>query len=372
MNFSYQQPKLYRLCVLLALPLFFACAAFGAPAKNAPASAKILRVAVAGTAPFVVKNEKFPQGIAVEIWRDVAAHNGWKYRLIHYPSVPEALLALENQQVDAVVGPTSISSQRARRFEFTQPYFQSSLSILAPVVNLTIRQRITPFFSRAFFVALGILLFLLFVVGTLFWLVERGREDSDFPAAPLPGISSGMWCAVVTMSTVGYGDIAPKTAAGRVIAASWMIISIVAATSLVAGIASTLSLSGSPRRTITTAEELHGHTVAVVADSPAQAFAKRYGAEIQPVKLLEDGYQLLRQNKVEAVVFDRPQLLYFLQQNHDPTVKISSAQYQPQGYGFAFPPDSYLGHQANVRLLQLEESGRVKQIVEMWLGKNEN
>jgi polar amino acid transport system substrate-binding protein len=369
MNVLDQRSKLRVFCVLAVLPLLCASAVFGAPVKSPP---KTLRVAVAGTAPFVVQNEKMPQGIAVEIWRDVAAHNSWKYKLVHYPSVPEALTALEKRQVDAVVGPTSISSQRARRFEFTQPYFQSSLSILAPVVNLTIWQRITPFFSKSFFVALGILVFFLFVVGTLFWLAEHGHEDSDFPAAPLPGIASGMWCAIVTMTTVGYGDIAPKTVAGRVIAASWMIISIVAATSLVAGIAGTLSLSSEPRRTIATAGELRGHGVAVISGSPAQAFAKRYGAEIRPVNTLHESYQLLKQNQIEAVLFDRPQLLYFLRQNHDSSVKISNAQYQPQGYGFAFAQGSNFAHQANVRLLQLKESGRVAQIVEMWLGKDED
>ena len=355
------------------LTLLFVCSyvALAAPTKSIPNAQKPLLVAVAGTPPFVVTDKKIAEGIAIEVWRGVAALTGWKYKFVTYPSVPQALVALQNHQVDAVVGPTSISSSRAKKFQFTQPYFQSSLSILTPVVNPTFLQRIKPFFSKTFFVALGILVFFLFVVGTLFWTVEHGHEGSDFPAEALPGIASGMWCAIVTMTTVGYGDISPRTTAGRVIAAVWMIISIVAATSLVAGIASTLSLSNTPIRALATAEELHGHTVAVLGSSPAQNFAEYYGANVQPVNSLQQGYQLLQKKEVDAVVFDRPQLLYFLQQRHDPTVRVSSAQYLPQGYGFAFPQGSNLAHQTNVRLLQLKESGRVNQIVEIWLGREE-
>lgn len=68
-----------------------------------------------------------------------------------------------------------------------------------------------------------ILVFLLFVLtlivisGTLMYLVE-GRADSGFTSIP-----RAMYWAVVTMTTVGYGDIAPKTSFGQFLAAMLMI-----------------------------------------------------------------------------------------------------------------------------------------------------
>lgn len=55
------------------------------------------------------------------------------------------------------------------------------------------------------------------VVGALMYLIEG--ESSGFTSIPL-----SMYWAVVTMTTVGYGDIAPVTPAGRLLAAILMIL----------------------------------------------------------------------------------------------------------------------------------------------------
>lgn len=58
---------------------------------------------------------------------------------------------------------------------------------------------------------------LLTVVGSLMYVVEG--EEHGFTDIP-----TSIYWAVVTVTTVGYGDIAPKTAAGRALAAVAMII----------------------------------------------------------------------------------------------------------------------------------------------------
>lgn len=44
---------------------------------------------------------------------------------------------------------------------------------------------------------------------------------------PIKGLGQAVWWAAVTMTTVGYGDKAPKTLGGRVVAVAWMLASIV-------------------------------------------------------------------------------------------------------------------------------------------------
>ena len=55
----------------------------------------------------------------------------------------------------------------------------------------------------------------LVAVGSMIWLAERRQNSSQFPQAVLPGLANGMWFALVTLTTVGYGDKAPVTRVGK-------------------------------------------------------------------------------------------------------------------------------------------------------------
>jgi voltage-gated potassium channel len=66
-------------------------------------------------------------------------------------------------------------------------------------------------------VFLGTVLILLLILGSAMYLIEG--EESGFTSIP-----TGVYWAVVTMTTVGYGDIAPATAIGKVLASAVMIL----------------------------------------------------------------------------------------------------------------------------------------------------
>jgi voltage-gated potassium channel len=70
---------------------------------------------------------------------------------------------------------------------------------------------------RKILVFLGTVLTLMVIVGTLMYLIEG--EQSGFTSIP-----QGVYWAVVTMTTVGYGDIAPQTALGKILASIVMIV----------------------------------------------------------------------------------------------------------------------------------------------------
>lgn len=70
---------------------------------------------------------------------------------------------------------------------------------------------------RKIFVFLSIVLMVVLVMGTVMYVVEG-------PANGFTSIPQSMYWAVVTMTTVGYGDISPKTDIGRAIASIMMLI----------------------------------------------------------------------------------------------------------------------------------------------------
>lgn len=332
---------------------------------------KPLMVGVAGDAPFVIfePSSKSLQGISIDIWQYIAEEENLLYQYQHFDSVSTALTALQEGKVDLVVGPISITSNRIEHFRFSQPYYQSSLTIASRNEGLSLWAKIKPFFSLKLLAATGIFLSILACVGLLLWLAEYKRSPEQFPSDPKRGIGNGMWLAIVTMSTTGYGDMAPVTLKGRIIAGSWMVISLIFATSMIAGISSTLTLSSFNNSTINQVEQLPGKKVAVVPGSPAEAFVEEHQGKIVAVTTLAEGMAKLNNKTIDAVVFDRPQLLFYKNMHKSENINIPAAEYYKQGYGFAFRTDSTLVDSTNLTLLKLSENQRVEAIFTDYLGK---
>jgi len=71
--------------------------------------------------------------------------------------------------------------------------------------------------ARKIIVFLGAVMTVVLIVGALIYLIEG--EESGFTSIP-----QAMYWAIVTMTTVGYGDIAPQTLLGKVLASAIMIL----------------------------------------------------------------------------------------------------------------------------------------------------
>lgn len=361
----------HNFCLRFLICIFFAFS-FQSQAQSQTfnPSEDTLIIGISGNDPFIISDEDTGSlnGISIDIWEEMAREKNWQYHYETYPTVSKALQAVENGKADMAVGPISITAARLERVKFSQPYYQSSLAIGSRADGLGLWDRIKPLFSMQLLIAVGIFLFILAIVGTLLWLAERKASPEQFPADAKRGIGNGMWLAIVTMSTTGYGDMAPVTLRGRIIAGIWMVITLIFATSMIAGIASTLTLTGLGDSTITQVEELSGRKSATVAGSPATAFVKEHKSKAVLVSSLDEALELLEDRKVDAVVYDRPQLLYFQKNNTENNIYVAKAEYDKQGYGFAFPQKSEFVYDVNLALLKLAEEGEIEEIVSEYLG----
>ena len=65
-----------------------------------------------------------------------------------------------------------------------------------------------------------------FIFGFLIWGLERWGNPEEFPKSFPFGMFEGFWWSFISMTTVGYGDKAPKSIPGRLIAVLWIILGI--------------------------------------------------------------------------------------------------------------------------------------------------
>jgi voltage-gated potassium channel len=77
------------------------------------------------------------------------------------------------------------------------------------------------------------------VVVTLLLVVVGGVLMRVLDHAVFPNIWLGMWWALQTVTTVGYGDVVPKSVGGRIVGAAAMLQGIALLTIITAGITST-------------------------------------------------------------------------------------------------------------------------------------
>ncbi len=320
--------------------------------------------------PFVVKeSDGSLSGISIELWQRVAAELGLEYELKEV-DLQQLLDGLQDGSLDVSVAALTVTAEREKRIDFTHPFHTTGLAIAVPSQGSALWTTIKRFFSWEFLLALLALGGLLLLVGFVFWLTERRKNPEMFGGTPAEGIGASFWWAAVTMTTVGYGDKAPVTFGGRLVALIWMFAAIILISSFTAAIATSLTVS-QLETSVQGPDDLPRVSVTTVRNSASAAYLSDRGIAFEPQADLATALEELASGRYEALVYDQPILQYLSGQEHPKRVQVLPNNFERQDYGIALPEDGDLRDPINEQLLEVIASEEWKDVLQRYLGERE-
>ena len=332
-------------------PIAAGTAATVTPVDQLQSASQPLIVGVKVAPPFVIEDHGKYSGLAIDLWQQAAADNGWKY--VYKPYDLDGLLdAVSESKVDVGIGAITATAAREKRMDFAHTMTSSGLGVAVRGGQTAgwlavVRALVSP----AFLKVIATLALLLFIVGFLVWLLEHKSNPDQFGGSRRQGIFSGFWWAMVTMTTVGYGDTAPRTVGGRIIGLFWMLAALIIVSFFTASITSALTVGQLSDR-VSSAADLGGMRIASVPSSTSASWLARQKFGYTKAQDVDAALADLAAGRVDAVVYDAPLLRWDIQQHYHGKLKVLPLVLERQDYAFALPTGSRLREPINTSLLQ--------------------
>ncbi len=244
--------------------------------------------------------------MTVELWRHVTDQENVNFEWVDLDDEEAVEDALVRGDIDVALS-TDLSARLMDSARFVQHHYMTTLGVAKPHSRNLIKI-LRNIFSLQFLYIILSLCVLLAIVGTLVYFMERKDNDEQFGGdrSLIEGIGSGFWWAGVTMTTIGYGDKAPLTLGGRIVAMLWMLIAMAVSASLTAAVVSAIGAKDSVRFP----QDLQDKKVAVVEYSPTAEFMKQRGYSFQTEPTTQDALNALRDGDYDIVVGDVTAMRY--------------------------------------------------------------
>ena len=309
--------------------------------------------------PFIIKNrEGGLEGLSIVLWEHIADDLEQPFLYREYSDVIGIIRALDYQELDLSINPLVTSPSRMRKFAVTQPFYVSNLGVAITSSSQSQFQIfVNNFFSKAFLRVILLLLLILLSFGTILWLLERKNNKYQFRPG-VKGLLDGLWWAAVTMTTVGYGDKAPKTNAGKTIAIIWMFTAVIIISSFTATIASTLTVNTLDADIKGLADLAVVDKIGIVGASEGENFLRKHNiVPHQIYRTPQQGLRALSRKEIDVLVHHKLQLKYLIRTNQfEGKVHLLNFGFEDRYRSFMLPKANPIFEELNLKMIEkLEE-----------------
>jgi polar amino acid transport system substrate-binding protein len=345
--------------------------AFWLLAVAVEAKAQPLRVAVYDAAPYasVARDGSFT-GASVDLWRRVAEDIGRNYQFILVSSMEDVLRGIEQGRFDAAIGAITITENRAARVDFSYPAHRSGVAA-ALRKEVGTRAAIASFSTAVFELGplFGVIIALLFVAGIAMWIVERLEQDASKADSAVRSLRDGLYWAVVTMTTVGYGDKTPKTTLGLIVATLWMLSSLALVSLLSASLVSRLTAEQVGAAARFGHSDLWGKRVAAAAASSGAEYLEHHRIAHRNYASLQEALEALAAGREEVVINSVGALRFLVATRFAKSLRVADPLLAPTYMAIALPEHSALKKPLDRALMRITESPEWRQAEEGYFAR---
>lgn len=292
---------------------------------------------------------------------------------IKNPEFNNLVYDVANDKFDAAVGDITIVTNRTRIVDFTQPFMESGLVVVAPVrkVKSSAWAFLKPFTLQMWIVTGSFFL----LVGAVVWILEH-RINNDFRGPPSQQLITIIWFSFSTMFFSHRENT--RSTLGRFVLLIWLFVVLIINSSYTASLTSILTVQQLSSR-------IEGIDSLISSNDPIGiqdgSFARDY--LVRELNIAESRIKTLKNQEayadalergpknggVAAIVDELPYVQVFLSYSNC-NVQIVGQEFTKSGWGFAFQRDSPLAVDLSTAILQLSENGELQRIHDKWLTRS--
>ncbi|KAG8076534.1 hypothetical protein GUJ93_ZPchr0006g44610 [Zizania palustris] len=285
------------------------------------------------------------------------------------PHYDKLVQMIEDNEFDAAIGDIAITMSRTVTTDFTQPFIESGLVILAPVKkHITNSWAFLQPFTLQMWCVTG--LFFL-IVGVAVWILEH-RINDEFRGTPREQIMTIFWFSFSTLFFAHRENT--MSTLGRGVLIIWLFVVLIIQSSYTASLTSILTVQ-QLETSIRGIDDLKSSDYPI--GFQVGSFAEEYMVKelnISRSRLIalgspEEYADALKRGPkkggVSAIVDERPYVELFLSTYCK--IAIAGSDFTSRGWGFAFPRDSPLQVDLSTAILLLSENGELQRIHDKWL-----
>lgn len=320
--------------------------------------------------PFVISEDDGSlSGFSIELWNLIDNDLALNTTFQEFDVFSDMIAAVEQGSVDASIANISITLEREKTMDFTQPIYDSGLQVVTTTTNGK-PNFLSLIWDSGIIIFVGIALGILLIIAHILWFFERNVTDSRhdyFRDTYLQGVWDAFWWAFIIMTMGGFEKEVPHKVISRIIAMTWIVSSLFFISTLTAKITTALTVS-ELQSGIQSYKDLTNKKVGIPESPVVRDFLTNEGITFTEFTTLDDLKKALEQGIVDAIVHDAPIMQYYVNQDTKGRVRLVGEVFHPDAYSILLPEGSNLKESIDQTLIKFRKDGTYQTLRNKYFG----